>query len=236
MPKRLFDFDRTIAVQNTFKAFDKAKHASKTDKEMYEMGKQHAIMNTRFKVGEFLIHDDAKNAAAVVTFHNNSYFIAGYLSYILKKELICDDIEYPEMNEIDLAIARFQVEGLKRPLFIAFIDQQGDSFIKAVLRLKNKNTHIEAVKTKFEQYKILTNDPIEFYDDDEQNIKASLALKDIKSHWVSVESLGFSIKEIQDGIIKSPSTQALHHHGVFSASRGLTESTKLGNNYSSPCM
>jgi len=203
---RAFDFDRTSNRRSTFRTYERSLHAQKTDAEMYETGKAHAQSNLKINIANWLKHD-AEHIAAIVTFHNNPLYIAGYVAHILNKELVCNGLQYPDPDSKNIAVARFKVKGSEIPFYIVYLDQTANNFVQASGRLGNKNKHLAALRSMLSSEGLINNEIIEFYDDDQRNYLDALSLGQIKCHWVSSEIPTFTIKRELENLqkkIKSP--------------------------------
>lgn len=180
MEVRLFDFDRTFNQEHTFGHNNKLAHKNLTPEQSYQTGKEHALTNLKLGLANWFKHDDSGNTSAIVTFHNNPNYIAGYVAVLLGKELIAEPSDEDNSNEIGLA--RFKVVGLEQPFFISYINRTGAEFDQTIKALLNKNKLIEKMRTLFQKSGILKDgDIIKFYDDDQKNYLAALSLGEIES-------------------------------------------------------
>ncbi|CAM2923757.1 hypothetical protein [Legionella worsleiensis] len=128
----LFGFDHTLCRKPTFYYFknrvvdcdERRKHEPilhfNFNQSDYECGKRDAPALLKTNVAAWFLHDD-HYTSAIVTFHSYPDYIAGYLAYILGRELkrVDTNLTIPEEKNL---IAVYQVEGESRPILISYIN------------------------------------------------------------------------------------------------------------------
>jgi len=194
MITKFFDFDETINKNHTCEQFCAAKCPSNI---AYSEGKKHAQTNTKNGMENFLKHDDEEdgNTSAIVTFHDNPNFIAGYIAHILGKELQLVKC----FNILNTAINEYCINGIKKPFYISYIPN--DFPLE-----DNKNLQLTALHEVLLENKWIKKDTLlSFYDDSSTNCNAAKELRFITSYLVkSTKKFKYQlIKERNNGFMHS---------------------------------
>ena len=194
----IFDFDHTVSIRHTF-----ASHAldlyAKTDAPfLYQVGKKHALANTKIGIREYLKHD-IKELSAIATFHNNPHFIAGYIAHLLGKELIfLKNKTIYSSSEPLIAINFYQIKGVEAPFLISYIPKVGQAFQETMNELTGKNNQIEFLRrTLLQESWINKKTIIQYYDDSLKNFTAAASLSLINSYLVDDSNPNFMIKTMR---------------------------------------
>lgn len=174
----IFDFDLTLTKNHTFSTYC-LDNWNKPFEECYKEGQRHAEGNLKKSCISAFKHDDIHELSAIASYHNNPHFIAGYVSKILKKNLLfqrCKLSQDPDVPQT--AVNFYSVEGIEKPFLISYIPEKGDNFSRRMEDLCGKNEQILFLKTILQKKGYISDEVIiNFYDDSSVNCRAAESLK-----------------------------------------------------------
>jgi hypothetical protein len=203
----IFDFDQTLTSEHTFQKFSKGRFSSLPDNKMYEIGLRNQESNRKKNFEAFFKHDD-NELSAIATFHNNPFFIAGFVAGLLNKPLTLANTLLSS-TEPQVAISIYVIDNCTPPFLISFIPALGKTYDQTISELEirkvQKNYQIDFLcQTLIEGGYIDYDTIIDFYDDDPNNLSQATALLfHIQTHQVSPGKI-FQISHSDSNI---PTTQ-----------------------------
>lgn len=157
MKIRIFDFDWTITRYHTFN----------------NAHLLHPETNTKDGINALFLHD-AVNIAAIASYHTDPDYIKRYVEFILGATLTLK--ERLDVHE-DHVLSVYTIESLHLPVVISTI--KPDDFNARITRLREtgKNTQISHVLAYLNTAAQLSEQvDVEFYDDDENNVRKALTM------------------------------------------------------------
>jgi len=163
-----YDFDETITPKHTYKEQGLTYGYEYDNAFLLEsMNRGYAYAQTSLKEGlrEHCKHDDEKFSAAIITYHNNPWFIAGYMAHVLNTPLETLQCMGPQAKAAAFAVFGFQITGLNKPLLITCRTED------VLDERKGKNDMILLTKKVLEEGQYVSkNAQYSFFDDDYQNV------------------------------------------------------------------
>lgn len=166
---RFFDFDETLTIKHTFRTAgldcESLEDSNHLQQHFEARGLESAKINMKEKVGNICKHDDVEYTSSIVTYHNNPFFIAGFMSGLFEKKMIFMKELPADKNALFMAY-EYQVEGITNP-FLICCRKPSEEHTPA----DRKNSMITFTRNcLLEKGTIAIEDTCEFYDDDHRNI------------------------------------------------------------------
>lgn len=192
----IYGFDLTCTKRHTFQESSVDKCFDLSLDTQYEQGKTQAKDNLKDRIQE-QISLDSGNLFAIAAFHNNPHFIAGYIAYILNKNLVWNSTKFHGTDPA-IAIDRFHIEGEDQPVLISYIPKTGLQLVQDIAKLGNKNMQIGYLREEIISAGLMKRgDEIHFFDSTNTHIKAAKELSYVVSHWIHAKNPVFSERPLE---------------------------------------
>lgn len=167
----IFDFDQTLTKGNTPSSAYRPNEPNRS----YQAGRKMAFLQAKKNIEKYLVHNE-EQISAIATYHNNPAYIAGFVSTLLRKDLIFNEtIVLPESPPI--AIDIYKVTGQEHPFLISYIPDVAFSKTVSELQETGKNKQLSHLEQVIKEKKILPSDSkakVNFYDGTEKNCSQAI--------------------------------------------------------------